>query len=117
MKHEAVDVKELTRCLKRAAGSKSPSEIAKSAKVEVSRVSKFLNGDFKKLTPPLSRLCASLGVKADEYLITAPPLKLSPEILGSLRKIIGRDARKMAAAAKLFRNLELLAANRSSGRG
>lgn len=108
MKHPRVKVKELTRTLAKAAGEKSPSEIAKVTGVHISRVGRFLTGDFTKLTPVLRQFCKRLGVACEPFLLEAPASGLSPEILDSLRRIVGRDPGRTAAARRLVRSLEVL---------
>jgi len=110
MHHQSINVVTLTRRLKKAAGATPPAEIARSAKMDGSRVTRFLNGDFKKLTPVLRRLCASLGVPVENFLLDSPASGLSAEMLGPLRRIVGRDPKKILAASRLLRSLEVLAA-------
>jgi hypothetical protein len=116
MKHAKVNVSALARRLKRAAGGRSPTEIAKLAKVDVSRVTRFLNGDFKKMTPVLRRFCGSLRVPLKEFVLDSPASALPPEMLASWRRIVGQDSERAQAAGRLLRSLEVLAAgNRRAG--
>ena len=112
MKHDRVDIEKLTQRLRQAAGSKSPGEIAAEAKVDPSRVTRFLNGDFRKMTPVLRRLCGSLNIPVDKFLLEAPGRDLPSNVLSSLRKIVGRDPARAAAAIRLVRSLEVLASDR-----
>lgn len=109
MRHQKVNIEKLARRLKRAAGATPPAEIARSANIDASRVSRFLNGDFKKLTPVLRRLCSSLAIPVEEFVLDSPASGLSPEMLGPLRRIVGRDPKKILAASRLLRSLEVLA--------
>lgn len=120
MKHERVDVEKLRHHLRKAVGAKPSREIAAAAKVDPSRVTRFLNGEFRKMTPVLKRLCASLKIRVDEFLIQRPAASLPPDILKSLRRIVGRDPVRAAAATRLIRSLELLTSrtpNRSFHKG
>jgi hypothetical protein len=45
----------------------------------------------------------------NEFLLDSLPSSLSPEILNSLQRIVGRDPKKILAARRLLRNLEVLA--------
>jgi len=109
MHHQKINVEKLVRRLKRAAGATPPADIARSAKIDASRVSRFLNGDFKRLTPVLRRLCASLEIPVDEFVLDSPASGFSAEMLGPLRRIVGRDPKKILAASRLLRSLEVLA--------
>jgi transcriptional regulator with XRE-family HTH domain len=108
MRHHRVNIEKLARRLKQAAGTKAPAEIARAAKIDPSRVTRFLNGDFKRVTPVLRRLCSSLKVPVEEFLLDSPALGLSAEVLGPLRRIVGRDPRRILAASRLLRSLEAL---------
>lgn len=108
MQHQKVNVEKLTRRLKRAAGATPLAKIARSANVDASRVSRFLNGDFKKLTPVLRSLCSCLGVSVEEFVLKSPASSLSPAMLVPLRRIVGRDPKKILAVSRLLRNLEVL---------
>ncbi len=108
MHHQKVNVAELTRRLKRAAGAKPYAEIARSARIDPDRVTKFLNGNFKALTPVLASLCANLGISPQKFLLKSPPSALSEEMLTPLRRIVGSDAKKIKAATRLLRSLEAL---------
>jgi transcriptional regulator with XRE-family HTH domain len=108
-RHQNINVEKLARKLKKVVGTTPVKEVAKSAKIDVSRVSRFLNGDFKKLTPVLERLCFNLHIPLNEFLLDSLPPSLSPEILNSLQRIVGRDPKKILAARRLLRNLEVLA--------
>lgn len=112
MKHNRVDIGKLAQTMQRAAKGKLPAEIAAAAKVHPSRVTRFLNGEFKKVTPVLRRVCASLSVSVDKFLLDAPALDLPPDILSSLRRIVGRDPARAAAATRLLRSLEVLTGDR-----
>jgi len=112
MHHKNVNVGKLVRRLKRAAGARTPGGIAKAAQIDASRVSRFLNGDFKRLTPVLRRLCSYLGVPVEEFVLDSSTSGLSPAMLEPLRRIVGRDPKKILAANRLLRSLEVLAAGR-----
>ncbi|MGO9199165.1 MAG: hypothetical protein ACLQM8_01330 [Limisphaerales bacterium] len=109
MQHQRVNFEKLARRLKMAAGSRRAAEIARAAKIDRSRVTRFLNGDFKKLTPVLGRLCSSLGVPVEEFVVDSPAAGLPEEMLRPLRRIVGRDPKRMLAAGRLLRSLEVLA--------
>lgn len=120
MKHDRVDVEKLTHHLRKAVGAKPAKEIAAAAKVDPSRVTRFLNGEFRKMTPVLKRLCESLKIRVDEFLIQTPASSLPPDILTSLRRIVGRDPVRATAATRLIRSLEVLTSrnpNRSFHKG
>jgi len=108
-RHQNINVGKLARKLKKVVGTTPVKEVAKSAKMDVSRVSRFLNGDFKKLTPVLERLCVNLRIPLNEFLLDSSPSTLSPEILNPLQRIVGRDPKKILAASRLLRSLEVLA--------
>jgi transcriptional regulator with XRE-family HTH domain len=112
MKHERVNVQKLTKRLRQAVGRKSPAEIAAAAKVDPSRVTRFLNGEFRKMTPVLKQVCSTLKIPVDEFLLDSPASELPPDILVSLRKIVGRNGERAAAATRLFRSLEVLVGDR-----
>ena len=112
MKHERVNVIKLAQRLRQAVGIRPPAVIAAAAKVDPSRVTRFLNGDFRKLTPVLRQVCLTLKISVDEFLLDAPASELPTEILVSLRRIIGRDPARVAAATRLIRGLEGLTNNR-----
>ena len=112
MKHEKINVEDLTRRLRKTAAAKAPGEIAAAANVDPSRVTRFLNGEFRKMTPVLRRVCSSLSIPADEYLLDTPVSELPPDALLSLRKVVGRDPARAAAATQLLRSLEVLARDR-----
>lgn len=109
MKHQRVNVRALTRRLQQAIGNKSPAEIAATAKVDPSRVTRFLNGEFRKMTPVLNKLCSTLKIPVNEFLLDVPPSGLAPAILLTLQRIVGRDPARAAAASRLLRSLEVLA--------
>jgi DNA-binding Xre family transcriptional regulator len=113
VKHPRIDSVKLAQRLKRAAGASSVLEIAKKSKVDSSRVSRFLNGDFKKLTPVLSKVCESLEIRPGDYLLDGSASGVIPEIFDTLNRIVGRDPRKILAAARLLRSLEALTRNAS----
>lgn len=122
MKHERVNVEKLTLRLRLAAGARGPAAIAAAAKVDPSRVTRFLNGDFRKMTPVLRQVCLTMRISADEFLLDAAASELPAQILVSLQRIIGQDPAREAAATRLFRSLESLANNRhlrpvNKGRG
>jgi len=108
MKHQRVNVRKLTQRLRQAVGRKSPVKIAAAAKVDPSRMTRFLNGEFRKMTPVLRQVCSTLKVPVDEFLLDAPASELPTEILVSLRRIVGRDPARAAAATRLLRSLEAL---------
>ncbi|MCL4784600.1 MAG: helix-turn-helix transcriptional regulator [Bryobacterales bacterium] len=114
LKYERVNVESLASRLRQAVGGKSRKEVAAAAKVDPSRVSRFLNGEFKIMTPALKRVCAALRISVEEFLLRAPPSELPADILTSLRRIVGRDPVRVAAAARLIRSLEVL--TRGNGR-
>jgi hypothetical protein len=108
MKHHKINAEEISRRLKIAVGKRAVSEVAKTAKIDVSRVSRFLNGDFKKLTPVLRQLCNSVGISLRETSPDPRGRDLSPELLAPLRRIVGRDPDKIHAATRLLRSMEAL---------
>jgi transcriptional regulator with XRE-family HTH domain len=110
-RHHNINVEKLVQRLKKAVGARSVSEIAKSAKIDNSRVSRFLNGDFKKLTPVLRRLCKTLHIPLNEFHQDATSSSLSPDIMKAMQRIVGRNPKKILAARKLLQNLEILAFN------
>ena len=116
MKHELVNVQKLTRRLRQAAGGRSPAEIADAARVDRSRVTRFLNGEFRRMTPVLKKVCSTLQISVDEFLLDGLAPDLPPDILACLRKIVGRDPMRAAAATRLFRSLQALTCSRHSGR-
>ena len=109
MHHPKVNVEKLASSLKRAAGARPYAEIARSANIQASRVSKFLNGDFKAMTPSLERLCATLSVPPEKFLLNSPPSVFSAEMLNPLRRIVGNDPKKIRVANRFLRSLEALA--------
>ena len=108
MRHQRVNIEKLAQRLKRAAGKRTPAEIARAARIDPSRVTRFLNGDFKKVTPVLRRLCSMLKIPVEEFLLDSPALGLSAEVLDPLRRIVGRDQKRVLAASRLMRSLEAL---------
>lgn len=108
MRHPKVNSEKLAQQLRKAAKGRPISEVANKAGIDISRVSRFLSGDFKKSTPKLEKLSSALGVKLGDYLIDSEDFECSSEIQGLLRKIIGRDRRKAGAAIRLLRSLEVL---------
>lgn len=116
MKHKRVNVHKLTRRLRQAVGTRSSAEIAAAAKVHPSRVTRFLNGEFKKMTPVLQQVCLTLKIQVRDYLIDPSPQELPPDILASLRRIVGRDPTRAAAAGRLIRSLEALTSENRGGR-
>jgi transcriptional regulator with XRE-family HTH domain len=103
----------LAQRLKGAAGANSILEIARDSKVDPSRVSRFLNGEFKKLTPVLKKVCESLDVSPEDYLLDGSAPGITPETFDTLNRIVGRDPQKILAAARLLRSLEVLTQNAS----
>ena len=117
MRHQRVNVERLARRLKMAIGSTPPAQIARAAKIDPSRITRFLNGDFRKMTPVLGRLCSSLNVPVDKFLIDPPASDFSAELLGPLRRIVGRDPKRIRVATRLLRSLEALVGMRHPAKG
>jgi hypothetical protein len=113
MHHPKVNTEALGASLKKAAAGKMPKDIARSAKIDPSRVTRFLNGDFKTLTPVLRKLCATLGVPVERYLLQPRDFMISEALLTPLYRIVGKDPKKIRAAARLLRCLETLTADRT----
>lgn len=108
MKHPSVKKEQLARRLQKAAGVTSRTLIAQRAKVDVSRISKILNGDFKRMTPVVMRICKTLNVPWKDCVVNPGARSLPREIIVVLQRIVGRDARKERAAKRLVRSLEIL---------
>jgi len=108
MKHPKVNVTKLVERMKKAVGTTKPTDLAKKTNLDVTRISRFLNGDFKKVTPVLTKFCKSLGVQWND-LLDFPPTALSPELVASLRRIVGADPNRIRVTTRLIRTLEVLA--------
>src|SRR5688572_13471829 len=79
MRHQLVAIHKLTERLRQAARDKTHSEIAAAANVDPSRVSRFLNGEFKKMTPVLKKVCGALKISIDSFLLEEPRAALSDD--------------------------------------
>jgi len=49
-----------------------------------------------------------LKIPVEEFLLDSPALGLSAEVLDPLRRIVGRDQKRVLAASRLMRSLEAL---------
>lgn len=108
MKHKKINIVKLVKRMKKAAGTTDVTALAKSSKIHPSRVSRFLNGDFKKLTPVLVQFCEALRVSWTDLTEPPPSANLSPELIASLNRIIGRDPSRIRSTTQLLRSLEAL---------
>lgn len=115
MTHQKVNVGKLVERLVKAANGKSPSELARSSGIDPSRITRFLNGDFKKLTPILKSLCENLDVQWVD-LLDPPASDICSELVASLSRIVGQDPNRIRATRGLLRSLEVLADNRTSNK-
>jgi len=108
MKHVRVNVERLAWRLRQAVGTKPLVEVAAAAKVHPSRVTRFLNGEFMRMTPVLKRVCSALNIPVEEFLEKVPAAELPPKILITLQRIVGHSPARAAAATRLLRSLESL---------
>jgi len=116
MKHPAVDAEHLAQKLRAVMdrGGMSLEQIASQAGVEQSRASRFRAGEFRRMTPTLEKFCRALGVRWRDYLCEDGPRKLPDDLLESVRRLVGKNPRKIRAVRQLVRSIETLAEERAS---
>jgi len=114
MKQSAVDGKRLAQKLCAVIDRKGVTleQIASKAGVEQSRVSRFRSGEFRRMTPTLEKLCRSLGVHWQDYILENGPKKLPEDFLESVRRLVGKNPRKIRAVRQLVRSVETLVKER-----
>jgi len=95
MKQPRLNVSKLTQDLTRRIRDKKLDyvQVAALAKVDASRVSKICDGNFKRLTPILRRICIAVGTNPEAFLETKStrvPIDLSSDIERITRGIPAR---------------------------
>jgi len=113
MKQTVVDSKRLARRLEAAIlrSGKSYKEIATRTGIDASRVSRFCNGEFKRVTPVLEKLCDKLNVSWKSCIAGSEAHIAQREVVESIHRLIGKAPEKATAVRRLVRCVELLFAN------
>ena len=114
MKHPAVDAQRLAQKLRAAIDRKGMAleQIASKAGIEQSRVSRFRAGEFRRMTPILEKFCRTLGVHWQDCVSGDGPKKLPEDFLESVRRLVGKNPRKIRAVRQLVRSVETLVEER-----
>ena len=110
MKHPLVDAERLAQKLRAIIGRKRGAlqKVVSKSRVEQSRISRFCAGEFRRMTPPLQNLCAALGIDLQKYILRDGPRKLPNDFVESVRRLVGKNPRKIQAVRRLVQNIQTL---------
>lgn len=109
MTQPAIDSKRLAQQLDAAIRRKRMTykQIAKTSGIEASRISKFCNAEFKRVTPVLKKLCIRLEVPLEDPAANHVE-PITNDIFESVRTLVGKSSKKAKAVRRLIQSVELL---------
>jgi len=77
-------------------------DVAKIAKVDASRVSKICEGQFKRLSPVVKRVCDALAAKPETFLVNQS-VPAPADLIADINRLISGNPDRARALQKILR--------------